>query len=163
MYKLHFWWNYLVYLIDWYVFFFLLFVVYYCSVEKCEASSCDNIWAARLCGHVDGTVRWPGQQNRNWRIDQFQSIIYSTSSPRIPNQLCWFDVWFWPGACYWITQPKIEFTSLLWNNSNSDQIENCHRLQVFRFLPVGGICCRWKVLWREQITTMVKNMTILKT
>ena len=48
---------------------------------------------------------------------------------------------------------KSSFILLLWNNLNSDQIENWHRLEVSRLLPVGGMCFHWKVLWKEKITS----------
>ena len=48
---------------------------------------------------------------------------------------------------------KSSFISLLWNNLNSDQIENCHKLHVSRLLLVGRMCFHWKVLWKEKITS----------
>lgn len=48
----------------WLVHSSLIRVNYPWFIEKCQASSCHNIWIARLCGHVDSTVKWSGQQNK---------------------------------------------------------------------------------------------------
>ena len=63
--------------------------------------------------------------------------------------------WIIPGLAHatGVHYQKSSLILLLWNNLNSDQIENWHRLQVSRLLPVGGMCFHWKVLWKEKITS----------
>ena len=145
LYKLHFWWSctsvHCMFSSS-VICYLLLFCREVWGLKLWQHLSCQDVWT---CGPYCQVTRSAKQKLENWLVSIYnlQHFISKNSKSVVLWQMSGFGLAHASG----VHNQKLSFISLLWNNSNSDQIENCHRLRVFRLLLFGGICCHWKVLW----------------